>query len=231
MSFNEKVQAFLIARFYVRLTEAFGPQGRMAFVHGTQYYGMQRGRRMAQRAIRDGAQALTYEVYCQYGEWVSTQECKELGCSNLTTILERSPDVVRRIDRCAWHTQFQEMGLIEAGDLYCQHIDRSICRGFNPELVYEVPHTLNNSDCCIHIIRETGFTDQTNSTKKMEYVRDFEYHCAHSYWAYHEVICAIFASAGEQLCTAVLQDFSQAYGSEMADRLCRYRDVNFNVCT
>ena len=63
MSFNEKVQAFLIARFYVRLTEAFGPQGRMAFVHGTQYYGMQRGRRMAQRAIRDGAQALTYEVY------------------------------------------------------------------------------------------------------------------------------------------------------------------------
>ena len=34
-----------------------------------------------------------------------------MGCSNLTTLLEKQPDAVRRIDRCAWHTQFREMGL------------------------------------------------------------------------------------------------------------------------
>ena len=49
MSFNEKVQAFLIARYYARLVQSFGPQGRMAFILGTQHYGMQRGQRMAQR--------------------------------------------------------------------------------------------------------------------------------------------------------------------------------------
>ena len=231
MGFNEMVQAFLVARFYLRLTEEFGTQGRMAFVHATQHYGIQRGRRMAQRAIRDGVPALTYEVYCQYGEWVSSRECQEKGCSNITTILEKNPHVIRRIDRCAWHTQFQNMGLLAAGALYCQHIDRSICRGFNPELEYEVPQTLNTAECCIHIIRDAGLTESSNTAKKMEYVLDFQYHCAHTYWSYHQVICAIFGSAGAQLCSQVLQDFLQEYGREMADQLCRFRDVNFDVCT
>ena len=54
MGFNEKVHAFIAAKFYVYLTEAFGERGERAFIHGTQYYAEQRGRRMAQRAIRDG---------------------------------------------------------------------------------------------------------------------------------------------------------------------------------
>ena len=50
--------------------------------------------------------------------------------------------------------------------------------------------------------------------------------------AYHpeENISAIFDSAGEQLCAAVLDDVQKEYGREMADRLCRYRHVNFSVC-
>ena len=59
MGFNEKVHAFIAAKFYVYLTEAFGERGERAFIHGTQYYAEQRGRRMAQRAIRDGKE-LTY---------------------------------------------------------------------------------------------------------------------------------------------------------------------------
>lgn len=70
MGFNEMTHAFLAARYYIRLTEQFGDRGREAFIHGIQYYGSQRGRRMAQRAIRDG-KPLTYENYCRYGEWVN----------------------------------------------------------------------------------------------------------------------------------------------------------------
>ena len=81
MGFNEKVHAFIAAKYYVHLTEAFGERGKKAFVHATQYYAQQRGRRMAQRAIRDGKE-LTYETYCQYGEWVNTQEVMDMGCSN-----------------------------------------------------------------------------------------------------------------------------------------------------
>ena len=230
MNFTEKMQAFIVARYYVRLTDTFGEQGRLAFRHGTQYYGTQRGRRMAQRAIRDGVTNLTYEVYCQYGEWVNTEECKKLGCANKTTILAKNPDVVRQIDICPWNTQFREMGRTDAGDEYCQYIDKSICRGFNPDLVYEVKQTLNTSDCCLHVIPDANFTDQTDCTKKMQYVRDFEFHCAHSYWSYREVVSAIFASTGERLAAAVLSDFEQEYGKEMADRICKYRDTNFNIC-
>ena len=71
MGFNEKVHAFIAAKFYVYLTEAFGERGERAFIHGPQYYAAQRGRRMAQRAIRDG-QELTYAHSLECGEWANT---------------------------------------------------------------------------------------------------------------------------------------------------------------
>ena len=104
MGFNEKVHAFIAARFYVRLTEAFGERGRKAFVHGTQYYAEQRGRRMAQRAIRDGYE-LNYETYLQYGEWVNTEEIINEGCANRSEIKEYSPDYTIHIHQCPWYTQ------------------------------------------------------------------------------------------------------------------------------
>ena len=62
LRFNEKVHAFIAARYYMRLTEAFGQRGQAGFVHAMQYYAGQRGRRMAQRAIRNG-QPLTHETF------------------------------------------------------------------------------------------------------------------------------------------------------------------------
>ena len=55
--FNERVHAYIAARYYEQLTEKFGERGKKAFIHATQYYAEQRGRRMAQRAIRDGREA------------------------------------------------------------------------------------------------------------------------------------------------------------------------------
>ena len=152
MGFNEKVHAYIAAKYYVHLTETFGERGKKAFIHGTQYYAEQRGRRMAQRAIRDGKE-LTYETYCQYGEWVNTQEIIDEGCNNHSTVQTFAPDFLTHIDRCPWHTQFKEMGLVEAGHTYCAHLDNSICRGFNPYIIYEVDQTLHKSPFCIHRIR------------------------------------------------------------------------------
>ncbi|MDY3918600.1 MAG: hypothetical protein SOZ59_06305 [Candidatus Limivivens sp.] len=55
-------------------------------------------------------------------------------------------------------------------------------------------------------------------------------HCAHSYWAYHEVTSAIFQSEGQKVNEQVLEDFTKDYGKEMADILWSYRNTNFNVC-
>ena len=84
MEFNERVHAYIAAKYYVHLTEHFGERGKKAFLHATQYYALQRGRRMAQRAIRDG-QELTQATYNYYGEWVNTESAKEEGISNIMT--------------------------------------------------------------------------------------------------------------------------------------------------
>lgn len=226
MGFNEKVHAYIAAKFYVHLTEAFGERGRQAFIHGTQYYAMQRGRRMAQRAIRDG-QPLTQATYNYYGEWVNTEEVKALGCANKS---EKLPDGSKKITQCPWYTQFKEMGLKEAGTEYCRHLDSAISRGFNPYLNYVVDQTLHTADCCIHKVLAEPIDSGAERGKNPEGLRDFEYHCAHSYWAYAEVTEAIFEIAGDEVNQKVLADFRNDYGTEMTEILMSYQDVNFNRC-
>ena len=114
MGFTELSHAFIAAKYYVYLKEIFGDRGEAAFLHATRYYGEQRGRRMAQRAIRDG-KPLTYETYCQYGEWVNTEEVKAQGLGNQSETTSLSPDFQIHIHVCPWHTQFKNMGLRKRG--------------------------------------------------------------------------------------------------------------------
>lgn len=228
MNFSERTHAYIAAKFYVYLTEEFGERGKKAFVHGTQYHAEQRGRRMAQLAIRNGEE-LTYETYGRYGEWVNTRYTIDNEWSNQSKVAKWDPDLVTQITRCPWHTQFKEMGIVEGGHVYCEHLDNSICRGFNPYITYEVPQTLHKSECCIHIIRDAGITPETDRAKRPEGLQSFEYHTANSFWSYREVAIAIFEADGEQVAARVLADFANDYGKEMADRLMAYRDVNYNV--
>ena len=227
MGFNEKVHAFIAAKFHFYLTETFGERGKKAFIHATQYYAGQRGRRMAQRAIRDGYD-LTYETYLQYGEWMPTGEIKddEVHVVDVKTI---NPDYEIHTFCCPWHVQFKEMGLLEAGRDYCNHLDSSICRGFNPLIDFEVVQTLFTGDCCVHIIKGANFDEDTAPQKKVEYTQGFEYHCAHSYWAYNEVTGAIFMEKGEEIGAKVLKDFADTYGPEMANKIAGCKHKNFNI--
>ena len=227
MGFNEKTHAFIAAKYFVYLTERFQERGRSAFIHATQYYGSQRGRRMAQRAIRDG-QALSFGNYLRYGEWVNTEEIREQGCANAGRLLTGSPDYMQEVTVCPWNTQFREMGLLEAGETYCLHLDNAICRGFNPYLSYRVPQNLNQGVPCYHIVAGANVGDGP-FPKNPASLRSFAYHCGHSYWAYREVAEAIFGEEGTELAEKVLADFSETYGKEMAQTLRSYADTNFNV--
>ena len=229
MGFNEKVHAYIAAKFYVHLTEHFGERGKKAFTHATQYYAEQRGRRMAQRAIRDGRQ-LDYGTYMEYGEWVNTEEIINEGCANKSEILSVNPDYEIYITRCPWHTQFKEMGLVEAGHTYCEDLDSSICRGFNPHLTYLVYNTLHKSDHCKHVIKNVCFQEGEKHPKRPEGLFSFEFHCAHSFWAYAEVTEAIFKAEGKEVVGEVMRDFTKEYGQEMADTIMNYKYTNFNDC-
>ncbi len=226
MGFNEKVHAYIAAKYYVHLSDAFGDRGREAFVHATRHYAMQRGRRMAQRAIRDG-QPLTQATYNYYGEWVPTQEMTAAGQNNQSTVM---PDGSLHITRCPWHAQFEEMGLREAGMAYCRVLDSAISQGFNPELGYVVEQTLHTHDCCIHRLTTGSMGEGAHRGKNPAGLRDFAYHCAHSYWSYREVCTAIFGQAGLDTALRVLEDFCRDYGQDMTDLLLGYETVNFNCC-
>ncbi|MBR6238093.1 MAG: L-2-amino-thiazoline-4-carboxylic acid hydrolase [Lachnospiraceae bacterium] len=226
MGFNERIHAFIAGRYYVRLTEAFGRRGELAFLHATQYYASQRGRRMAQRAIRDGEE-LTQSTYNYYGEWVNTEEIKEQGLGNAISKASNG-DMI--ITTCPWYSQFRDMGLHDAGELYCSDLDAAISRGFNPSLGYETVQTLHNSDCCIHTLHSGDIFEGSERGKNPAGLKSFEYHCAHIYWAFCEVSEAIFKTQGEEVSRGVLDDLSEDYGAETADIIRGYKDTNFNVC-
>lgn len=225
MGFNEKVHAFIAARYYVRLTEAFGQRGQAAFVHAVQYYAGQRGRRMAQRAIRDG-RPLTHETFLQYGELRMTDE---VGPTE-REVVAIAPDYVLRITACPWHEQFREMGCLEAGAIYCRHVDEALARGFSPEIDFHADANLNASDCCIHRVTGVYYQNPPEGASREEYKRDFSYHCGHLYWSFSETVAAIFGAQGETVAAGVLADFSGAYGQAMTDALSRWRHTDFNVC-
>lgn len=228
MGFNEKVQAYLTARYYEQLVQRFGPRGEAAFVQATRYYAEQRGRRMAQRAIRDG-QPLTMDTYLRYGEWVNTEEIRATGRANHSAVLATAPDYIKQVTVCPWHDQFEEMGLLQAGVLYCRHVDNSICRGFNPELDYRVPQNLNSSPCCYHIVAGAN-VGPGPFVKDPKGLRSFEYHCAHSYWAFRKISMAIFGEKGAQAARQVLADFARDYGEDMAHTLEQYQNTDFDSC-
>lgn len=228
MAFTERSHAFIAAKYYVYLKEKFGERGKEAFLHATRYYGEQRGRRMAQRAIRDGA-PLNYESYCRYGEWVNSEEIKAMGLANKVEVASLSPDYEMHIFSCPWHSQFKDMGLTEAGMAYCRDLDASICRGFNPELTYIVSQTLHDHDYCIQTVKNSGLTKDSNTAKLPAGIRSFEYHCAHMYWSYEEVCRAIFGEEGKAVGRKVLGDFANEYGTEMANILAGYKNTDFNV--
>ncbi len=229
MGFSEMSHAFISASFYVHLTEMFGQRGENAFVHATRHYAEQRGKRMAQRAIRDGM-PLNFRTYQQYSEWRPTKEAIDSGVTNQVEVKSYLPDRHLHITVCPWHSKYKEMGVVHGGHVYCEHLDSSLCRGFNPELSYNVGETLHKGTHCTHILKDVSYDDRNSPIERDDAnARDFEYHCAHCYYAFSEIVHSIFGAKGKSVACTVLEDFAKQYGEIMADAIVCYENTNFNV--
>lgn len=223
--FTERHHAFIAAQFYKYLKERHGDRGLQVFVMATRRYGEQRGCRMAQRALRDGKE-LSFTTYREYGEWANTQPVIEEGIANKSEIVSTYPDYVMRISCCPWATQFDEMGLSECGVLYCRHVDESLARGFNPDLKYEVLCSINDHDCCLHIMRGARLLPPPGP-KDPANLRDFGYHCGHIFKTFCETACTVLGDT--ELSDLVLRAFAEAYGDELAQELAGRLDEDYNL--
>lgn len=229
MGFSERTQVFIVASYYRHLVEKFEERGRAAFIHGVKHYAMQRGSRMAQRAIRAG-ETLDYGTFCRYGEWTVSEEAVKMGTASKMEIISIFPDFESHVTVCPWYLAFQEFHAREAGLLYCSCLDEAINQGFNGEIQFHTIQTKHNKDFCVFQVRHSGMTAETSMEKHMEYVKGFDYHSAHTYYAIGEMVKGIFGEEGAALCREVLEDFTNMFGTEMTEILRSYENENFNCC-
>ncbi|HJA36412.1 MAG TPA: L-2-amino-thiazoline-4-carboxylic acid hydrolase [Firmicutes bacterium] len=215
--FTEKVHAYLIGLFYRNLKEAHGQRGVECFIKCTQKMAEQRGARMALRVLRDGYE-LNFKAYAAYGEWTSSfpRRSEEVG---------QYPDKETKSYLCAWRDTFAEMDLVECGMVYCKEIDRSIVRGYNPDLVFQLKSYLHNSPCCDMVFKD-GLVGE-DATPKSETKKPWDYHCGHVYKTYRENILDIFPQ-DQNVLDQVDAQFTQAFGAEALETVKGYLCTDFN---
>lgn len=225
--FDEYVHVFIIERFCCHLAERFDERGKKAFLHATQHYATQRGRRMARRAIKNGEE-LTFATYRRYIEWSNSAKIISSGTAIKGETVITETDWKKKVYTCPWVEKFKATGNHEAAVLYCSDLDKSLVRGFNPFIDYEVVQTLQDHPYCYQIAHNVNIPADADLSTNPELQRSFEYHCAHVYWAFNDVVSDIFEYEGEKVCMDVLNDVAKEYGEEMANIIASYRHTNFD---
>jgi hypothetical protein len=202
---------------------------RDAFLLATRKYGEQRGSRMAQRAIRDG-RPLSFPSYRYYGEWEYTPEGLDGAPEPMYEDVEDGDNMTKKIFHCPWSRTYLALDQLDGANEYCSVLDISIARGFNPDLVFEVHKTMHNQgDYCYQVQKDGLKSDGCEyGPKKQENLRDFNYHCAHLYKTFRDIVSAIYKSAGVALASEALACFIDEYGKEAADRITDRLTIDFD---
>ncbi len=161
--------------------ERYGEEGRLAVIAAVKEYGLQRGRRMRKRALRNGDET-NMTAYRAYSEWRAPQG------SMRSVIVQRSPVLVIRTLSCPWHDAWQENNLTEEGHCYCENIDRHLAMGFDENLNLEVEQELSGAELryCeftwhgIDLTEENErLTIEMRSRLEESCVKDWLYHIRH----------------------------------------------------
>jgi hypothetical protein len=206
ITLTEKHHAILFALLARRVIHQFGQEaGQAAMREAVCRYGEQRGRRMAQRAVRDH-QSLTMSTYLRYGEW------RSLTGEGKSKSEQQGENLLNQIQECPWNNAWLEEDLQEYGRLYCLEIDAALARGFNPEAWLEVRDTLsNNGEACVFVFHQAVIS--IDKAPEEQTTMPWGYHCAHLYYTCQEVLKHIFGEAGRQAAEKALTEFHNRYGN------------------
>lgn len=221
--------ANLFALIYKAAQDMYGEKGAKAADEGTKLYGQQRGNRMAQRAVKDGA-PLTMESYLLYGEWVD----KNGHSQNRTAATE--PVYCMECVVCGWCEAWKNAGLLEWGKNYCTYVDKNLVKGFNPELVLDIHSVLSQGgEVCAFQWNGFAMSDPEGySAKKAALgdrtIKDFLYHTGHLLNAMIQAIAKeLGTDAAENIKEKALADYTVMYGKEMTDAVVKESQQDFTV--
>ena len=100
-----------------------GEYGTDLFINSIIKYAAQRGRRMRNRALRDG-QPLNYETFLAYGELVLQTLPGDYSVESTISGLYQTG-----CHRCMWDEAWRKYGLSEYGAWYCKYVDLHLVQG------------------------------------------------------------------------------------------------------
>lgn len=134
----------IMAKVFAHITKAvvdeYGEQGEEAIKNGVGTFGEERGRHIAKRAAAVG-KPNTMENYLKH---------YDMGRSELFEYetIYHPTEIEQTFTKCAFGDQWKEDGMGKYGILYCQMIDPSIAKGYNPN--FEVVHDeyILREGCC-----------------------------------------------------------------------------------
>lgn len=228
MIMTEKYHACIVLEFYKELKKRKGDLGVEIFHYAARMYGEERGHRMALRVLRDGY-PLNYVAYFAYSEWESTEGYFDV------TMKAGSKTVEECVTRCPWAQVFKEEGYPECGMDYCSEIDRSIVRGFNPNLRLDMPKIQYKDGQCQFFFRDSSITEdcfhlgeQMAEKAKGEIVLPFDYHCGHVYAVFCRIVKDTLLEEGEDCIQKVSDRLGQRFGTELMNCLEGYKNQNFS---
>ncbi len=119
--------AQLFASVAKSVMERLGPEEGAALLReAVDYFGEQRGRRIAERVKAEG-RPLTFKNWL-----IHTDIDTNANFQNVPDI--DGGDLVARVSDCTFFNAAEEWGLGEYARIYCEHADFAILRGYNPDI-------------------------------------------------------------------------------------------------
>ena len=205
--------AALVALLAKQAIQAAGERGKEAFIAGVTRLGMERGTRMAARAVLHGDK-LNLASFQAYGEWRAEDGVMEFSTRAI------APEMHTRAGKCGWNDTWRKYGLEEWGKYFCQTIDDALARGFSADLGCDMQSRLSwGDDCCTFNWRQPLTPDEAAwvAAKKaglgLQCVKDFDYHVGHVLHSVAGEIAGRLGDAGAQAVDAALKDFAAIFGT------------------
>lgn len=212
------------------LKEAAGEYGTDLFINSIVKYARQRGRRMRNRALRDG-RPLNYETFLAYGElkFDTLPGDYEVGAA--------SPVFINCCCRCRWNEGWKAYGLSEYGEWYCKYVDLHLVQGFSEDMVMITKTMLGlGDDRCTFV--NVGYEQTKESQERIaavkaeldgRYIRDFVYHMGHWLSAVRAVVRPVLAETYDSVEASVRAAFAGYFGEELAGKVWEASEQDFDL--
>ncbi len=183
----------------------------------TRRYGVERGRRMLDRA-RAAGDGSDFDSFIAYADW-SPSHYSDFSAE----VLEQFPAYSIEVRACGLYDVWCKCGLEEYCQTYCDVFETALAEGFNPDLDLKLPRAMGRQEpFCVFVYNGLSFTlstlkriNQMQEKLQRSAIRSWEQHSAHLYVAFSQELLRIMGQEeASSLVKKTLVEFGSACSKE-----------------